>query len=264
MPNASLTKQPNLDQWLSIGTDGRVLLRTGKVDIGQRISTALMLIAADELDIDPARIDIATVETGVAPDEGITSGSNSMEESGDAVRRATATARKHLLALAARHLDSEQDALEIVDGLIRARATNRSVSYWELAGGKPFGIPVDQMIRGKDPKTFRHVGKPATARGMADLVAGSATYVHDMTLPGMLHARVIRPPHYHAKLASLDESKAGTGLAVARDGSFIAVTGADGYAIVRAGARSSAAARLHVGEGLDHVELITSITSKKR
>jgi CO/xanthine dehydrogenase Mo-binding subunit len=264
MPNASLTKQPNLDQWLSIGSDGRVLVRTGKVDIGQKISTALMLIAADELDIDPTRIDIATVETGAAPDEGITSGSNSMEESGDAVRRATATARKHLLALAAHHLDSEQDALEIIDGLIRARATNRSVSYWELAGGKPFGIPVDQAIQGKNPKSFLYVGKPATARGMADLVGGTATYVHDMTLPGMLHARVIRPPHYHAKLTSLDESKAGIGLVVARDGSFVAVVGADEYAVVKGAERLAAVARWDMGKGLSDGDLFAAITANER
>ena len=264
MPNGSLTKQPNLDQWLSIGADGRVLVRTGKVDIGQRISTALMLIAADELDVDPARIDIATVETGIAPDEGITSGSNSMEESGDAVRRATATARKHLLALAARQLDSAEDTLEVVDGLIRARATNRSVSYWELAGGKPFGIPVDQAIQSKDPRSFRHVGKPATARGMADLVGGTAKYIHDMTMPGMLHARIIRPPHYHAKLTGLDESKVGGGLAVVRDGSFVAVTGADEYAVVKAAERLAVGATWDMGKGLPDGDLFTTITSNER
>ncbi len=263
MPNGSLTKQPNLDQWLSIGADGRVLVRTGKVDIGQRISTALLLIAADELDVDPARIDIATVETGVAPDEGITSGSNSMEESGDAVRRATATARKHLLSLAAKQLDADENALEVIDGLIRARATNRSVSYWELAGGKPFAIPVDQSIKGKDPATFRHVGKPATARGMADLVTGNATYVHDMTMPGMLHARVIRPPHYHAKLKNLDDSKA-AGLAIVRDGSFVAVAGVDEYAVVKAAERIAAAATWEMGKGLPDGDLFTSITANER
>lgn len=264
MPNGSLTKQPNLDQWLSIGADGRVLVRTGKVDIGQRISTALLLIAADELDVDPARIDIATVETGIAPDEGITSGSNSMEESGDAVRRATATARKHLLSLAAKQLDADENTLEVADGLIRARATNRSVSYWELAGGKPFAIPVDPAIKGKDPASFRHIGKPTTARGMADLVTGSATYVHDMTMPGMLHARVIRPPHYHAKLTRVDDSRAGSGLALVRDGSFLAVAGADEYAVVKGAERIAAAATWDMGKGLPDGDLFASVTANER
>ena len=91
MPDsASLKKSPNLDKWISVASDGRVLIHTGKVDIGQRISTALALIAAEELDVDLSRIDIARTETGVDPDEGITSGSNSMEEAGNAVRAASA------------------------------------------------------------------------------------------------------------------------------------------------------------------------------
>jgi CO/xanthine dehydrogenase Mo-binding subunit len=180
------------------------------------------------------------------------------------VRRATATARKHLLALATKQLDADENALEVVDGLIRARATNRSVSYWELAGGKPFAISVDPAIQGKDPKSFRHVGKPATARGMADLVAGSARYIHDMTMPGMLHARVVRPPHYHAKLTNLDDSKAGTGLAVVRDGSFLAIAGADEYAVVKGAERLAAAAQWDMGKGLPDGDLYKAITGNER
>ena len=97
MPHsASLKKTPSLDKWISIAGDGRVLIHTGKVDIGQRISTALALIAAEELDVDISRIDVARTETGIDPDEGITSGSNSMEEAGNAIRAASATARPAL------------------------------------------------------------------------------------------------------------------------------------------------------------------------
>ena len=119
MPSsASLSKHPNLDEWISIGADGRVIVRTGKVDIGQRISTALALIAAEELDVDYDRVDVPRAETGAAPDEGITSGSNSMEESGNAVRLAAATARRHLLSLAATALDVAPSSLDVMDGLV--------------------------------------------------------------------------------------------------------------------------------------------------
>jgi xanthine dehydrogenase molybdopterin-binding subunit B len=66
-PNPSLAKHPLVDDWLSIGADGRVRLLTGKVDIGQRISTAVALVAAAELAVDFARIDVAPVETGRSP-----------------------------------------------------------------------------------------------------------------------------------------------------------------------------------------------------
>ena len=177
MANPSLTKQPELDQWLSIGADGRVTVRTGKVDIGQRISTAVALIAAEELDLDPGRIDVARAETGIAPDEGFTSGSNSMEQSGHAIRLAAATARHHLLSLAAGALETDISTLEIADGLIRPRGTNRSITYWDLLGGKRFDIAVDLDIETKPAAEYRLVGQPAMARGMADLVTGR--YFHN-------------------------------------------------------------------------------------
>ena len=99
--NASLEKAPQVDDWLSIDTEGGIRIRTGKVDIGQRVSTALALIAADELDVSMDSVEIIRADTDGAPDEGITSGSNSMEESGNAVRLASATARRRLLQLAA-------------------------------------------------------------------------------------------------------------------------------------------------------------------
>ncbi|MEE8246692.1 MAG: molybdopterin cofactor-binding domain-containing protein [Alphaproteobacteria bacterium] len=99
--NPSLTKQPRVDAWISLAQDGRVLVRSGKVDIGQRISDAILRIAADELDVDPARVVVEARRTGVSPDEGVTSGSNSMEESGTAMRLAAATLRRELVARAA-------------------------------------------------------------------------------------------------------------------------------------------------------------------
>ena len=83
--STSLKNHPGLDEWISVGKNGRIAIRTGKVDIGQRISTALAIIAAEELDVDMSRIDVIRTVTGEAPDEGITSGSNSMMESGSAV-----------------------------------------------------------------------------------------------------------------------------------------------------------------------------------
>jgi CO/xanthine dehydrogenase Mo-binding subunit len=264
MPNPSLAKQPKVDQWLALQADGRVQVRSGKVDIGQRISTALMLIAAEELDVDPSRIDMMPVETGVSPDEGVTSGSNSMEESGEAVRRASATARRHLLARAAQALNVAEDSLEVADGLIRSRATNRSITYWELAGGKPLGIEIDANVPLKAPGTFRHIGTAVTARGMADTVQGTQRFVHDLEMPGLLHARVVRPPHYHAKLASLDEPRLKEGLRVVRDGSFLAVAGEDEPAVLKAAERVAAIARWDLGGGLPEGDIFEWLTGNER
>ncbi|MDC0033099.1 molybdopterin-dependent oxidoreductase [Alphaproteobacteria bacterium] len=264
----SIAKHPDLDQWVSVRTDGGISIRSGKVDIGQRISTALALIAAEELDVDFSRIDIAQAETGLSPDEGITSGSNSMEESGNAVRVATATARQHLLSLAADALGVEANMLEIDDGIVAARGTNRSVSYSDLLGGQTFNIPVDPNITVKAPANYGTIGKPIVARGMKNIVTGKPHFVHDMTFPGMMHARVIHPPHYHARLRSLDKILTGRlrseGISLVRDGSFLAVAGVDEYEAIKAMERIGNAADWDKGDGLVAQDVFEQLRTNKR
>ena len=266
--NGSITQHPDLDQWVEIGADERVTIHTGKVDIGQRISTALAIIAAEELDIDYDRIDVKRTETGIDPNEGMTAGSMSMQLSGNAVRLATATARRHLLSLAAAALEVDADTLEVNDGLIQSRETNRSVTYWELLGGDAFGIPVDQGVTVKAPSDHSKVGQRVIAQGMADIVSGKMEYVHDMQLPGMKHARMVRPPHYHARLSSLtdDIEKRLTegGITLVRDGSFLAVAGDDEYAVIKAADRVKAAAEWDLGDGLPTKELFEALGENER
>ncbi|MDE0540270.1 MAG: molybdopterin-dependent oxidoreductase, partial [Rhodospirillales bacterium] len=207
--SASLETHPGLDQWIEITEDERILVHTGKVDIGQRISTALSMIAAEELDVDYDRIDIKRTETGIDPNEGFTAGSMSMMHSGNAVRHAAATARARLLDMAADELGAERDSLEIDDGLIQAPGTNRSVSFWELAGGKPFEADVDIDIPVKAPAGHSVVGRTVLAKGMTEIVSGKMDYLHDLRLPGMKFGRLVRPPHYRASLKSLDAGVGG-------------------------------------------------------
>jgi len=269
MPDSnSLKKSPGLDKWISIVSDGRVLIHTGKVDIGQRISTALAMIAAEELDVDISRIDIARTETGVDPDEGITSGSNSMEEAGNAVRAASATARRHLLSLAADALGVDVSTLEISDGLIQSRGTNLSVTYPELAGDQTFDIDVDPEAPVKDPANYGVVGKPVVTRGLTEIVTGQPHFVQDMKMPGMLHARIVRPPHYKARLKSLDDSAAeritDNGCEVVRDGSFLAVASADEFAAVKAAERLFESSDWDLGEGLEPQDIFERLVTNER
>jgi nicotinate dehydrogenase subunit B len=265
---SSLAKQPDVDQWLSIGTDGRITINSGKVDIGQRISTAIALIAAEELDVPLESIDITPVETGVSPDEGVTSGSNSIQDSGQAVRLAAATARRHLIAKAAKTLEVNPATLELSDGLIRSRETNRSVTYGDLQGGQSFGIPIDAEAAVKAAENYTQIGQPATARGMTALATGKATFVHDMTMPGMLHARVVRPPHYHARLKLLDTTACqrleAAGFHIIHDGSFLAIAGEDEYAVIKAAERLSAAVNWDMKTGLPTQDIYESLTKNER
>jgi CO/xanthine dehydrogenase Mo-binding subunit len=264
----SIAKHPNLDEWIELADDGRIVLHTGKVELGQRIFTALAIIAAEELDVDYDRIDVRRAETGVDPDEGMTTGSMSMQHSGNAIRMASATAHRRLLELAAEKLGVGVVSLEVEDGLIQSRDSNQSVTYWDLMAGRKFDIEVDENVGVKAPQDHTRVGRRVTPKGMADIVTGRMTYLHDMKMPGMLHARLVRPPHYFAELKNLDESVverlSGDGVTVVRDGSFIAVVAADEYAAVKAAERLKGAAEWDEGDGLPAAELFESLTENER
>jgi CO/xanthine dehydrogenase Mo-binding subunit len=221
----SLDRNPDLDTWIRIDEGGRITLFTGKVELGQGIKTAVARIGAEELDVALDRIVVQTADTALGPNEFYTAGSMSMEDSGAAIRQAAAEARQLLLELAAVQLDARVDELEVEDGTVRTRASNRCTTYWELCGGKPFRRKVTGEVVPKHPDAYRIVGRPGPRLDLRAKLTGGA-FVHDLELPGMLHGRVVRPPSYHAILVGADE-EAVRGIpgvvALVRDGSFLGV-----------------------------------------
>lgn len=224
----SLRSQPDLDAWLRVNADETVTVFSGKVELGQGIKTALAQIAADELDLALERIRLVTADTALTPDEGGTTGSRSLETSGLAVRQAAAEARSYMLSLAFEELDSLTPAgdLRLQDGIITDPRSGRRTSYWALMAGKRFARQISMRSSSRAPKQGQHVGAPALRLDLPAKVTGGPAYVHDMALPGMVHARVLRPPSYHAQLADIDiariQSMRGV-LAVVRDGRFLAL-----------------------------------------
>ena len=245
MSNPSLQNSPNLDSWIVLEPDGAVRVKSGKVDIGQRVSTALSILVGEELEINPARIIIDAPDTSY-PDEGMTSGSNSMMQAGNALRAAAATARRHLIVRAAEKLNADPSNLILNDGLIFTQNTNQSLTYREALDGSTFDIPVDPDVALKSPADYRWIGKAHKPRSMANMVNGSMPYLHDMALPEMLHARCIRPPNYRARLQSLNDSAVENlqmeGFIVVCDGSFLAIAGDDEYPVIKAAERLARAA----------------------
>src|SRR5947209_2396241 len=220
----SLEKNPKLAQWLRVHRDGTVSIFSGKVEIGQGIATALAQIAAEELGITLERIRMVAADTAVSPDEGVTSGSLSVQDSGVALRRACAQARTLLLKSAAARLGVSVRDLQVADGTVRT--AGRSTSFWECADDALFDCKVDETAALRSPRDSQVVGKPAPRRDLPDKIAGRPRFIQDMTLPGMLYGRMVRPPHDFAELISLDDSKLKSmpGLAaIVRDGGFVGV-----------------------------------------
>ena len=222
----SLQQNPNLDSWVRINTDGTITLFTGKVEFGQGIKTALAQIGAEELDVSLERIRVAAADTDCSPDEGLTVGSMSLETSGSAIRYAAAEARHILLSIAFEELEAPRDRLIVIDGIISDPHTGRNTTYWDLFGGQNFGRQVTGLVQPKKPDQHTLVGQAAKNLDLLDKITGSPCFVHDLDLPGMVHARVVRPPHYTARLASVDAEAVNNlpgVLKVVRDGSFLAV-----------------------------------------
>ena len=224
-----LARNSRLDRWVEIRTDGVVEVRTGKVEIGQGITSALAQIAAEELDVDYARIRMIPADTGRSPNEGVTAGSRSTMDGGGALRQACAEVRDAFLQAAARRLNAGVDELFVRDGTIHRKASNESATYWELSAEVDLSRDADGRAAPKRADQLTLVGKPLPRLDLPDKVAGAGVYVHDLELPGMLHGRVVRPPSYRAVLKAFDGKRIETmpGVrAVVRDGRFLGVVAA--------------------------------------
>ena len=221
----SLRTTPNLDAWLRIDADGGVTVFTGKVEIGQGVKTALIQIAAEELEVLPMNIQLVTADTARTPNEGYTAGSHSMQDSGTAIRNAAAQAREILIAEAARRWLLEPSQLKARSGQVVSE-NGHALKYAELVSGQTLHVTAQPQSKLKDPHNFAVMGTSMKRIDIPAKVTGGAAYVHDLRLPNMAHGRVVRPPSPAAQLIDVDtaivERMPGV-LKVVRDGRFLAV-----------------------------------------
>ena len=248
----SLETNRRLSQWLRLRADGVVEVFSGKVEIGQGILTAVAQIVADELDVDLARVRMVPASTVMSPNEGVTSGSLSIEQSGSALRYASAEARALYLEGAAQRLGVPAQSLEVRDGTIVGPGNLRT-SYWEMADEGLLDREATGRVAPKPASARRVAGAAAPRLDIPDKVFGRPRFIHDLILPGMLHARVLRPPSPSAQLTALDEAAVASMpgiVAVVRDGSFAGVVAESEDAARAAVQRLAKAATWAGGEAL--------------
>ena len=221
----SLQDNPLCTDWLDLSQDGEVTLKTAKVEIGQGILTALVQIAADELDISPDRIEVISGHTGLGPVEAGTSSSLSVEVTGRAIRLAASAVRQTLLAEAATLLQSDKSALGVVDGAVQVEGRETPLSLWTLAQTVDLAIPALDAAAPKLEAERRLVGTSLPRRDLAEKAA-SAPFIHDLVFEGMRHGRALQPPAPNRPMLSFDENALAAGfpdIAIVRDGSFVGV-----------------------------------------
>lgn len=189
--------QPLPDVFVALQDDGRVLAFNGHVDLGTGIRTALAQIVAEELCVRLERVTMVLGHTEEAPNQGPTIASATIQISAIPLRKAAAQAREHLLALAASQLQAPRAALAINDGVIQVRAdAGRCTSYPALLAGRTIVLALAQgEVPLKPSADYTIVGREAPRVDIPAKVRAQAVYVHDMRVPGMLHARVVRPPY---------------------------------------------------------------------
>src|SRR5215469_6910667 len=220
---ADLAANPLLSGWLDFGLPGEVTIRTGKVEYGQGIWTALAQIAAEELQVGLSRVRVAPVSTSTSPNEGITSGSRSVQESGAALRQACAQARDLLVAAAAERLGGHPSALTVSDGQVLADWGPTGHSYWSVVGRDGLDRAASDAVAPRPPSAWAVAGRSASRLDLPDKVTGQPRFLHDLRLPGMVFGRVVRPPSLAARLEDLDVIELGPGEVLVRDGSFLGV-----------------------------------------
>jgi len=231
----SLKTTPMLDAWLRIDAEG-ITVFTGKAELGQGVKTALMQVAAEELGVGPDRIVMITADTARTPNEGYTAGSQSMQDSGTAIRHAAAQARELLIDAASKRFDVAADQLKTDNGAVVA-PDGRRARYEELASDNLLHVTAQRESKLKDPKSYSIIGQSLQRLDIPAKVTGAVAYVHDLRLPNMAHARVVRPPSYGARLRAVDAAgvvRMPGVLKVVRDGVFLAVIAEREYQAVKA------------------------------
>lgn len=195
-----------LDSWIAVNADGTVTAYTGKCDLGQGIFTTQTQLIAEELCVPLRSVKLVQCDTAVTPDQGSTSGSQSTPTNFNVedLALAAATAREALVGMAAARFGVDASALTAVDGAV-VSPTGAKLTYAELIGAKKFSLPLNKQAKRRPPKEWIVLGKPVPALDHPALMTGSFEFVQNVRVPGMLHARVVRPPQMGAKLIAVDE-----------------------------------------------------------
>ena len=224
---AALRKAPLLSHWIIVEVDETIVVRTGKVEIGQGILTALAQVVAEELDVDLQRVRVPPATTTTSPDEGYTAGSMSVEQTTTALRLVCADIRARFVAAAARRLGVAPTELVLDDGTFTATTPageTLSITYWQLCDDVDLDNEVRPTARPKDRADWKVIGSSVPRLDLPPKFAGRPSFVHDLSFPSMLHGRVVRSHVPGARLVDCDDQAVTiAGIEIVRDGEHLGV-----------------------------------------
>lgn len=267
----------NLSSWIHIGGDGVVTVYTGKAELGQNIRTSLTQQVAEELHVSPSSIELVMGDTRLTPFDMGTFGSRTTPTMGPQLRKAAATAREVLVAIAAGRWGANRSSLIAREGTVYDPGSKQSLSYGELSSGKHLVKIVENPDAGPGSPWHTNIdkaqlapasewqiaGKPKPKVNGRAFVTGQHKYTTDLKLPGMMYGKILRPSAFHATLASLDSSQAETlpGVKIVRDGNFVGVVAPDEYSAGKA--VEALQAKWNAPQQISENQLFDSLRSRK-
>jgi nicotinate dehydrogenase subunit B len=224
-PSSWSDSQADFNTFFRIGADGRITCFTGKIEMGQGVITSLAQMLADELVVPLTSVEMVMGDTLLCPYDRGTFGSLSTPYFGVALRQAAAEARSVLVQMAAEKLNVPPSQLKVKDGqIIDRKNSNQSLTYAKLTGGEIIERRLKQSVSPLPASQHTISGKATGRIDARQKVTGEAHYSADIRLPGMLYAKILRPPAHDAilKRIDLDSAKKIKGVKIIRDGDLIA------------------------------------------
>ena len=228
-----------ISNWFNFDKNNVLQVYSGKIDIGQHISSTLALISSKITGINYDQVEIIKLNTDISPNEGKTASSLSVPDSGSAIKAASFTLRKSFLKYSLQTLKVDVDEIIFDNGIIKDINSNRSVSYWDFANTKEFNeLIIPEEFDENEIKEFNYKNnQKIEIKTIHDIVSGKYSYVHDLKFPKMLHARIIRPPNYYSKFVEIineiEDKLIELDIKLIVKGSFLAILSPDEFLVVK-------------------------------
>jgi CO/xanthine dehydrogenase Mo-binding subunit len=228
-----------ISNWFNFDKNNVLQVYSGKIDIGQHISSTLALISSKITGINYDQVEIIKLNTDISPNEGKTASSLSVPDSGSAIKAASFTLRKSFLKYSLQTLKVDIDEIIFDNGIIKDINSNRSVSYWDFANTKEFNeLIIPEEFDENEIKEFNYKNnQKIETKTIHDIVSGKYSYVHDLKFPKMLHARIIRPPNYYSKFVKIineiEDKLIELDIKLIVKGSFLAILSLDEFLVVK-------------------------------
>ncbi|CAN5234087.1 xanthine dehydrogenase family protein molybdopterin-binding subunit [soil metagenome] len=223
---SNLIPEDQIGAWIHIKEDGSINVFTGKVEVGQNIRTSLSQIVAEELRVPIDSINMIMGDTDQVPYDAGTFGSRTTPQMGPQLRKAAATAREALIEIASKKWEVKANILKADQGWVQNPSTGDKIEYGVLTQGQQLLMPISENVSVTPASEWKITGKTIPKVNGRTFITGEHLFVSDMKLPGMVYAKILRPPAYESKLVDLDLSQAQSmpGVTVVRDGDFVGVT----------------------------------------